>query len=242
MTTGTSRRPHRRRDRRPIDAPQPRLAATSPAPIPEADAAALAWTTAFDSTSDFATKAPFIADAEALRPTIEAYTPAGEAVGGIALVPTSIVDHRRHRGDHLRRDVRRPDRLRGPGRHRRTRRRGVDGQPRRVLRLHGRGPEPLRRVSGLAVHRAVLGPSAARSGTVGSPVRRARLACCRRARARHPGSIAVGAKSIPLSTRPRRPLRLRPDEQRPPDRALAARAARRSSGCSSAPRSARPAR
>jgi iron complex transport system substrate-binding protein len=58
---------------------------------PEADAVATAWTTAFDSTVDFATKAPYIADAEALQPTIEAYTPAGEAVGGIALVPTSIV-------------------------------------------------------------------------------------------------------------------------------------------------------
>ncbi len=52
---------------------------------------ALAWTTAFDSNIDFATKAPFIADADALRPTIDAYTPAGAAVGGIALVPTSIV-------------------------------------------------------------------------------------------------------------------------------------------------------
>ena len=58
---------------------------------PESDAVALAWTTAFDSNMDFATKAPFIADAEALRPTIDAYTPAGAAVGGIALVPTSIV-------------------------------------------------------------------------------------------------------------------------------------------------------
>jgi iron-siderophore transport system substrate-binding protein len=57
---------------------------------PEADAVAAAWTTAFDSTVDFATKAPFIADADTLRPTIEAYTPAGEVVGGIALVPTSI--------------------------------------------------------------------------------------------------------------------------------------------------------
>jgi iron complex transport system substrate-binding protein len=57
---------------------------------PDVDAVATAWTTAFDSTVDFATKAPFIADADTLRPTIEAYTPAGEAVGGIALVPTSI--------------------------------------------------------------------------------------------------------------------------------------------------------
>jgi iron complex transport system substrate-binding protein len=57
---------------------------------PEADAVAQAWMTAFDSSVDYATKAPFIADAEALRPTIESYTPAGDAVGGIALVPTSI--------------------------------------------------------------------------------------------------------------------------------------------------------
>ena len=39
----------------------------------------------------FDEKAPFIADAEALRATIGAYAPAGEAVGGIALVPTAIV-------------------------------------------------------------------------------------------------------------------------------------------------------
>ena len=86
-----------------------------PGADPEAEAVALAWTTAFDSNIDFATKAPFIADADALRPTIDAYTPAGAAVGGIALGADVDRDHGRHGGDHLRRDVRRPDRLRGPG-------------------------------------------------------------------------------------------------------------------------------
>jgi iron complex transport system substrate-binding protein len=62
-----------------------------PGADPEADAVAEAWTAAFDSTTGFDDKAPFIADADALRTTIEAYTPAGDAVGGIALVPTAIV-------------------------------------------------------------------------------------------------------------------------------------------------------
>jgi iron complex transport system substrate-binding protein len=57
---------------------------------PDADAAALVWSAAFDSALAFDAKAPLIADAEALRPTIEAYTPAGAAVGGITLVPTDV--------------------------------------------------------------------------------------------------------------------------------------------------------
>ena len=57
---------------------------------PDADAAALAYSTAFDSGVIYDAKAQFIADAEALRPTIDAYTPAGEAVGGIRLVPTAV--------------------------------------------------------------------------------------------------------------------------------------------------------
>ena len=62
-----------------------------PGADPDADAAALAWTTAFDSTTGYDAKAAVIADAEALRPTIEAYTPAGEVVGGITLEPTNVV-------------------------------------------------------------------------------------------------------------------------------------------------------
>ena len=71
--------------------PADTTAAAAPALDADAEAAALAWTAAFDSTTGFDEKAPYIADAEALRATIEAYTPAGEAVGGIALSPTDVV-------------------------------------------------------------------------------------------------------------------------------------------------------
>jgi iron complex transport system substrate-binding protein len=57
---------------------------------PDADAAALAWTTAFDSTLGFDAKSGHIADADVLQPTIVAYTAAGDAVGGIALEPTKV--------------------------------------------------------------------------------------------------------------------------------------------------------
>ena len=62
-----------------------------PGADPDADAAALAWTTAFDSSLGYDAKAATIADAEALRPTIEAYTPAAAVVGGITLEPTDVV-------------------------------------------------------------------------------------------------------------------------------------------------------
>jgi len=58
---------------------------------PTTSAAPAAWATAFDSTTGYDAKAAVIADAEALRPTIEAYTPAGEVVGGITLEPTDVV-------------------------------------------------------------------------------------------------------------------------------------------------------
>jgi hypothetical protein len=58
---------------------------------PDAAAAAEAWTTVFDSSLGFDAKAAHLADAEALRTTVDAYTPAGEVVGGIALVPTAVV-------------------------------------------------------------------------------------------------------------------------------------------------------
>ncbi|MET0326733.1 MAG: hypothetical protein ABW219_16060 [Ilumatobacteraceae bacterium] len=62
-----------------------------PGSDPDADAAALTWATAFDSSLGYDDKNAVIADAEALRPTIEAYTPAGEMVGGITLEPTNVV-------------------------------------------------------------------------------------------------------------------------------------------------------
>ena len=82
--------------------PQPAPAATTTTAAPaaggyvpgadaDADAAALAWTTVFDSSLAYDAKAAYIADPEALRATIDAYTQAGQAVGGIALVPTAVV-------------------------------------------------------------------------------------------------------------------------------------------------------
>jgi iron complex transport system substrate-binding protein len=55
-----------------------------------ADAAAAAWSLAFDSSVGFEDKAAHIEDAEALRTTIESYTAAGSAMGGITLVPTDV--------------------------------------------------------------------------------------------------------------------------------------------------------
>jgi iron complex transport system substrate-binding protein len=57
----------------------------------DADAAAEAWSTVFDSTVAFDVKAPFLADASALQATVEAYEAAGEAVGGISLAPSAVI-------------------------------------------------------------------------------------------------------------------------------------------------------
>lgn len=53
-------------------------------------AAADAWSVVFDSNATFADKAANLEDAEALRPTIESYTAAGSAMGGISLEPTAV--------------------------------------------------------------------------------------------------------------------------------------------------------
>jgi iron-siderophore transport system substrate-binding protein len=53
-------------------------------------AAADAWSTVFDSTIGFDDKAPYLESADDLRSTIEAYTTAGEAMGGISLAPTAV--------------------------------------------------------------------------------------------------------------------------------------------------------
>jgi iron complex transport system substrate-binding protein len=62
----------------------------TPGADPDADAAVQAWTTVFDSSLAFEAKAAHIADAAALQATIDGYTHAGQAVGGIALVPTAV--------------------------------------------------------------------------------------------------------------------------------------------------------
>lgn len=58
---------------------------------PQVDAAALAWTTVFDSATTFDQKAPHLEVAADLRPTIDAYAATGTQMGGITLVPTDVV-------------------------------------------------------------------------------------------------------------------------------------------------------
>lgn len=55
------------------------------------DAAAAAWSLVFDSSVPFADKADHLENAAALQATVEAYTVAGESMGGITLVPTDTV-------------------------------------------------------------------------------------------------------------------------------------------------------
>ena len=57
----------------------------------EADAASQAWRLVFDSSVGFDEKAPHIEDADALQATVEAYTAASAAMGGITLEPTEVV-------------------------------------------------------------------------------------------------------------------------------------------------------
>ncbi|MFV0308593.1 MAG: Fe2+-enterobactin ABC transporter substrate-binding protein [Desertimonas sp.] len=57
----------------------------------EEQAAADAWAMVFDSAVGFDDKAPHLDDADALRETVEAYTTAGETMGGITLEPTAVV-------------------------------------------------------------------------------------------------------------------------------------------------------
>ena len=183
-----------------------------PGADPDADAAALAWTTAFDSTIGFDAKAPFIADAEALRPTIEAYTPAGAAVGGITLVPTVVVIT----GDTaaITYDVMFAGTSAYEDQDGSVER--VDGAwvvgARRVLRVHGHGTEPLRRDErsrrSSSGARAVSGRSSI--GRLGLFARAPGL--LRRARPRHPGGASPsGPSRSRCGTVSRRPLRLRPD-------------------------------
>jgi iron complex transport system substrate-binding protein len=55
------------------------------------EAASDAWSLVFDSSVGFDDKAMHLEDADALRGTVEAYTVAGDAMGGISLVPTAVV-------------------------------------------------------------------------------------------------------------------------------------------------------
>ncbi|MEO1061611.1 MAG: hypothetical protein AAFZ07_09350, partial [Actinomycetota bacterium] len=68
---------------------------TTTAPAVELDAdqqaVADAWSAVFDSTVPFDDKAPHLAEAEALRETVDAYASTGDTFGGISLVPTAVL-------------------------------------------------------------------------------------------------------------------------------------------------------
>ena len=56
----------------------------------EVDAVVLAYTVAFDSTSDYAAKAPYIEDPSGLEETVVGYLDIGETMGGVGVVVTSV--------------------------------------------------------------------------------------------------------------------------------------------------------
>ena len=64
--------------------------AAPPFADPDQQAAATAFTLVYDSTVPFEQKAAHLVDAEALQATIEAYTTAGSAMGGISLAPSAV--------------------------------------------------------------------------------------------------------------------------------------------------------
>ena len=53
--------------------------------------ASAAWSLVFDSAVPYADKSAHLEDAAALQATVESYTAAGDAMGGITLVPTDVV-------------------------------------------------------------------------------------------------------------------------------------------------------
>lgn len=57
---------------------------------PDQQAAATAFALVYDSAVPFEEKAPHLAEADALKTTIEAYATAGGAMGGISLKPTAV--------------------------------------------------------------------------------------------------------------------------------------------------------
>jgi hypothetical protein len=70
-------------------------AATSPSPVvpgsdADADAIVEVYAVVFDSSTSFDAKAPFITDPAGLESTVDAYTAAGDAVGGIFLEVTAV--------------------------------------------------------------------------------------------------------------------------------------------------------
>jgi iron complex transport system substrate-binding protein len=74
-------------------APTTSAPTTEPSPADADDpaaAASAAWALVFDSSVAFDDKAAHLAEADTLRPTVEAYAGAGAGFGGISLVPTAV--------------------------------------------------------------------------------------------------------------------------------------------------------
>ena len=61
-----------------------------PGADPDIDAIAAAYTIAFDSTSSFAAKAPYIEDPNGLEDTVAKYLTTGETMGGISVLVTEV--------------------------------------------------------------------------------------------------------------------------------------------------------
>ncbi len=57
----------------------------------DVDAIVTAYTLAFDSTSDYESKAPYIDDPSGLEDTVAAYLTTGETMGGVGVVVTNVV-------------------------------------------------------------------------------------------------------------------------------------------------------
>lgn len=61
-----------------------------PGEDPDVDAIVAAFTIAFDSTSDYAAKAPYLVDPTGLEETVASYLTTGETFGGIGVLVTSV--------------------------------------------------------------------------------------------------------------------------------------------------------
>ena len=67
------------------------VAGIVPGDDPDVDAIVFAYTIAFDSVSDYETKAPFIDDPTGLEETVALYLTTGETMGGIGVVVTEVI-------------------------------------------------------------------------------------------------------------------------------------------------------
>ena len=242
-----ARRPTPPRHPRPpppagLPPPRPPPAATSPAPTRRPTRRPWRGRRRSTRRQPFDEKAPFIEAPPSLRSTIDAYAATGTQMGGITLVPTDVVvigPTRRSRTTSTSPASRRTATRRAPSL--------VDGRgssaatssapswpsPGAPAR-HDRGRPRLPAANGTSADGGDGGPQVALGlGLLVAIGVLVLVALAERRRRR---------QADPAAHRPRRPVRLRPDEQRPPDRPLAARARARSSACSSASRSASPAR